>query len=277
MHAHRHLLRILPLALVWQAAAAQTLQIVFQNGRSIPASSLVLQGDKLVVKTAEEGFSAGQAFPLAMADHVYGEKPAAIGQAIALALGGKPEDARKLLLPIVNEHRITAKIPGNFWLEAARALLVAQALNGDAADCTAIGKEISDATPVQGIDSFVMLGKALLLPVLTTKWQDRELALRDLASDEMPAELRAYAAYFRGNLFKKENKNAEALEAYLSVPCLHPTGGLILNAAAELQAADLLAAQGRREEALALVHSALRVSQGTILADEANKRVANLK
>jgi tetratricopeptide (TPR) repeat protein len=75
----------------------------------------------------------------------------------------------------------------------------------------------------------------------------------------------------------KEKKNAEALEAFLSVPCLYPSGGLIFNAAAELQAADLLAALGRREEAIALLESALRVSSGTVLADEANARLTSLK
>lgn len=274
----RHLIRIAPIALAWQAAsAADPVRVVFQNGRSIPASALALQGDKLVVKAAADGFNPGQSFPLPMADHVYGEKPAAINQAIALALTGKPKEAQDLLKPVVDEQRITARIPGNFWLDAARALLVAYAVNGDATDCTNIGKEISDATPAQGIDPFVSLGKALLLPVLTTKWQDREVALRDLTTDNLPADICAYAAFFRGNVFKKENKNVEALDAYLAVTCLHPSGGLILNAASELQAADLLAAQGRREEALALVQSAIRVSQGTVLADEATKRLESLK
>jgi tetratricopeptide (TPR) repeat protein len=154
---------------------------------------------------------------------------------------------------------------------------VAHAVNGDAAECNTIGKEISDATPAQGIDPFVMLGKALLLPPLTTKWQEREDALRALTTDNLPAEVCAYADFFRGNILREHGKNPEALDAYLSVSCLHPTGGLILNAASELRAAELLAAQGRREEALALVQSALRVSHSTVLADDATKRLESLK
>jgi tetratricopeptide (TPR) repeat protein len=272
-----NILRILLITLPLHYTSAGPLQVVFQNGRSIPASSLSLEADKLVVKTAAEGFNPGQTFPLTMADHVYGEKPAEINQAIALALAGRPEEAQALLLPVVKDHRITATIPGNFWLNAARALLVAYAINGDTAETTSIGKEISGATPAQGIDSFVLLGKALLMPVLTTKAEKRELALRDLATDNLPADLCAYASFFRGNILMKEKKNAEALEAFLSVPCLYPSGGLIFNAAAELQAADLLAALGRREEAIALLESALRVSSGTVLADEANARLTSLK
>ncbi len=259
------------------APAAEAARVVFQNGRSIPIGSLTLQADKLVVQTASDGFNAGQAFPLLSADHIYGEKPAEVNQAVALLLTGKPQEAGKLLEPIVAEHRITAKIPGNFWLEAARTLLLAHAVYGDATECTAIGKEISDATPTQGIDPFVSLGKALLLPALTTKAADRDVALRDLTTDNMPADVCAYASFFRGNLLRKEKRDPEALEAYLAAPCLFPSGGSVLNAAAEIQAAELLAALNRREEAIALLKSAIRDASGTFLADEANKRLESLK
>jgi tetratricopeptide (TPR) repeat protein len=263
-------------AIAAPVSAEEPARVVLQNGRSIPVSALALQGDKFVVKTAADGFEAGQAFPLQSAYHIYGDRPAAVNQAVALLLTDKPKDARQLLLPVVSEQRITARIPGNFWLNAARALLVAHALNGEAAECAAIGKEISEATPAQGIDPFVFLGKALLMPA-SSGFEDRQTALLDLITDTQPADMCAYASFFRGSLFKKEKKTPEALEAYLVTPCLYPTGGLLLNAAAELQAADLLAVLGRREEALILVKSALRVSAGTVLADEANKLLANLK
>lgn len=258
------------------SAADNAPQVVFLGGRSIPLSALALQGDKLVVKTAGDGFNVGQIFTLFSADHVYGDKPAAINQGIALLLMDKPKDAQKLLEPVVAEHRPTAKISGNFWLEAARALLVASALNGDAGVCAALGKEISDATPAQGIDSFVTLGKALLLPP-ATKADDRLIALRDLTVDTLPADTRAYAFYFCGSLYKKEKRNPEALEAYLSVPCVVPTGGMVINAAGEIQAADLLTALGRREEATALLTSVARDAPGTVLVDEAHKRIESIK
>lgn len=263
-------------ALTTLSDAADAARVVFQNGKSIPIGALTLQGDNLVVQTESDGFKTGQTFPFQSADHVYGEKPAAVNKAVALLLMGKPKDAQKLLEPVVAEHRITAKIPGNFWLESARALLVAHAVNGDSKECVEIGKEISDAAPGQGVDAFVTLSKALLLPA-TAKAEERELALRDLTTGNQPAEVCAYASYFRGNLFKKEKRNPEALEAYLAVPCLFPSGGLILNAAAEIQAADFLTQEGRRVESTALLNSALRDAPGTILADEANKRLESLK
>lgn len=263
------------LPLSW-ASAAEPTRIVFQNGRAAPISALALQGDKLVVTAAIEGFSGGQAFPLATADHVYGEKPAELNPAVALLLSGKPAEAIKLLEPIVATQRITAKIPGNFWLEAARAALVAYAVEGNSAKCVEIGKEISDATPAQGIDPFVSLGKALLMPA-SGKAADKETAFHDLTTDNLPADVSAYASFYRANLLKSLKRNPEALEAYLMVPCLYPSGGMILNGAAELNASEFLAALGRRVEAVALLNSSVRDSTGTLVAVEANTRLESLK
>lgn len=251
--------------------------MVLQSGRAIPAAALSLEGDQFVVKTTIEGFTAGQSIPVSSVDHIYGEKPAQFNQAVALALTGRSKEAKDMLLPVVKEHSITAKIPGNFWLDAARALLVAHALNGDAAATTAIGKEIADATSSQGMEPFVLLGKALLMSDKSTSDEDRQSALRDLTSDSLPDDLRAYASYFRGNILRQSIKNTESLDAYLSVPCLYPSGGLILNAAAELKAADLLAELKRPDEAVVLVQSALRASTGTVLEHLANTRLESLK
>lgn len=268
------------------ASAAEPIRIIFQNGRSIPISAVTLQADKLVIKDAADGFTAGQSFPLSSADHVFGDKPAPINPAIALLLTDKPADSLKLLEPIVAEQRITAKIPGNFWLEAARAALVGYALTGNSAKCAEIGEEISDATPAQGIDPFVSLGKALLLPS-STKLEERSVALRDLTTDNLPGDVCAYATFFRGQLLKGTKRNAdvaearkqdaETLEAFLMVPCLFPTGGMILNAVAELNASQYLVTLGRRDEAVALLKSSIRQSADTIVIADANKRLESLK
>jgi hypothetical protein len=273
------------LPLSW-ASAAEPVQIVFQNGRSVPISSVALQGDKLTITAAFESFTPGQSFPLAMADHIFGEKPAELNPGIGLLLMGKPADALKLLEPIVAAQRVTAKIPGNFWLDAARASLVAYAASGNSAKCVEIGKEISDATPAQGIDPFVSLGKALLLSSSTSA-ADRQVALGELTTDNLPADVCAYASFFRGNLLsdlkrdpdpvKAVKQNADTLESYLMVPCLYPSGGMILNSVAELKAAELLVNLDRREEAVALLTSSVRESAGTSVAVEAAKRLESLK
>ncbi len=258
--------------------AADPINLVFENGRSIPLSAVTVQGETLKVSAPAEGFNPGQSFPLAAIDHVFGDKPSEIYAGIALLLMDKPDDAIKLLEPLIAAQSATAKIPGNFWMEAAQAVLVAYAIQGNTAKCTAIGKEISDATPAQGIDPFVTLGKALLLPSSASA-KDREVALTDLLTDNLPADVSAYAAFYRAKLYASTKREEEALDSYLTVSSVYPSGGLILNAAAELRASEILSAKGkdRREEAIALLNSSILHSAGTLVSAEANKRLESIK
>ncbi len=258
------------------ARAADEARIVFQNGRSIPISAVSVQAEQITVMTAVDGFTAGQKFPLLSADHVYGDKPEAMERAVALILTDKASEALGLLEPVLISQQPSAKIPGNFWVEAARTALVGYAMTGNSAKVTALGKEIADATPQQGADPFSSLAKALMLPN-TTSDTDLETAFKDLTTDNLPAALCAYASFFRGNVLKGAKKDAEALEVYLAVPCLYPSGGRILNAAAELNAAEYLTTLGRRDEALALLNSCVIDASGTLLVAEANKRLESLK
>jgi hypothetical protein len=278
MSSSTSIAHIIPTALALSVAPlfAAPAELVFKNDSSIPVTAVQIVQDKIVIKTAVEGFTAGQSFPLQSADHIYGERPAEMNRGIALLLLDKPREAIAQLEPVVAAHRVSATIPGNFWIESARALLMAYALNGDSARSTQLGKEISDATPAPGTDPFALLGKALLMPT-SAKFEERELALKDLTTGDFPAEVAAYASFFRGKLFKAEKKNSEALEALLSVPGLYPTGGLTLNAAAEILAADILGLLDRRPEATALVKSASLVANDTILSEEINKRLESLK
>lgn len=272
------LARLLPIAIVFAAAPlmADPTQLVFQNGRTVPLSSVDVAQDQILIKTAGNGLNVGQQFPLSAISHVFGERPAELNQAIALLLFDRPKEAIALLEPLLSAHRVSARIPGNFWLESARALLVCYAVTGDAARCTQLGKDISDATLLQGNDPFVSLGKALLMPSSVNP-EDRDVSLKDLTADDMPADVAAYASFYRARPLKEQKKNAEALQALLAVPCLYPSGGLILNAASEILAADMLAGLTRTDEATRLINSAMRVAQGTILTDEANKRLESLK
>jgi len=264
------------LALSSAPLIASSAVLVFQNGRTVPLNAVDVVQDKVVIKAAAAGFNPGQAFPLAAVSHVFGERPPELNQAIALLLVEKPQEAIAKLEPVAAAHRVSAKIAGNFWTESARALLVAYALMGDSARATQIGKDISESTPAQGSDPFVSLGKALLMSS-SASFEDRDMALKDMTTDNLPADVAAYATFFRAKLLKEQKKNPEALQAYLAVPGLYPAGGLIINAAAEIHAASLLEILNRRDEAGVLVKSALLVCQGTILAEQANKLLESLK
>ncbi|MBK1881843.1 hypothetical protein JIN85_05425 [Luteolibacter pohnpeiensis] len=259
-----------------QDQQATPLQIAFVGSRTLPFDAVTVKDDKITVKKAMNGFTQGQTFPLSLASHIQGQKPIEINQGIALLLMNKPSDALKVLEPILDEHKVTAKIPGNFWLETARAALVANALSGFKAKAEDLGKQISDATPESGTDPMVALGKALLITA-ATPLDERLALLATEASDESPADVSAYSSFFRANLLKSAKRDDEALEAYLAVSTLYPTGGMIINAAAEMNASKILASRNRREEAIALLISAKREGQGTAIADEAEKRLKSLQ
>ena len=263
-------------AIACAAAESAPVQILFQNGKSLPLTAVALQGDKLVATATAEGFREKQLLPAV--SHVFGDKPAEINQALAMLLFDreKAKEVQKMLEPVVKEHQVTAKISGNFWIESAKILMLAYALDFDAGSCTKLGKELSDATPAQGTDPMVALCRAVMVSPLA-KLEESDAALRDQPTDNLPADVCAYASYFRGDLFIKEKKPVEALDAYLRVSCLYPSGGRILNSASEIRAADLLSAAGKREEALALVNSAMLGAAGTLLVEEVNKRLESLK
>ena len=258
-------------------AQAEGSRLVLVNGRSLPLANVAFEGGKFVVKTAADSFAAGNSFPLAAASHVSGEKPAPINKGTALILLDEPSKALELLEPVVASHRVTAQVPGNYWLEAARATVLAYSLYNEPGKAEALGKEIAEATPEAGPDPVTKLGLALAMP-LTVKFDDRLKALTDLISDSNPAEISAFASYFRAKLLKKVDRNDEALESYLTVGCIYPAGGLVLTSAAEMNAAELIKMKpDRRDEALSLLSSAARGSKGTALGVAASKALEGLK
>ena len=256
--------------------AQEAPKLVFSNGRGIAVDALGVEGGKLVMKKDSDGVSAGQSFPLASATHVSGEKPAAINKAVALILMEKPDEALKLLEPVLASQKASASVAGNYWVEAARAALIANTLYNEPAKAEALGKEISDATPAPGNDPSIRLGLALAAPK-TAKLEDRTGRLSELISDTSPADISAFASFFRAKILQKNKKDDDAFQTYLSVGCIYPTGGMVITAAAELNAAEILAPLNRRDEAIALLTSATRGAKGTVVGDEAAKRLESLK
>lgn len=259
------------------ASAVDEVTIVFEknNNRSLPLDAVKLEGGKFVLKTPVEGFP-NTPFNTDLASHISGEKPPQIDEAVALLLLGKPSDALTLLEPILEKHEVTAKIPGNYWIAAARAALVANSINRSTARCNELGKAISEATPAPGDDPSVALSRAMLTP-LSVSIDDRIGALAVLAADSSPPEVAAYSCFFRGNLLKTAKKPQDALDAYLSMCSVYPTSGRVINAAGELSAANILADLGRREEAVLLLEAALRDGRNTAIGTEAEKRIPLVK
>jgi len=274
---HSFILRgsaILGIALSALASAQDETSIVFTVSgvsKSIPIDKLTFANGKFTVKDPGDKFPAVP-LDISWASHVSGEEPPQIAEAVSLLLMNKPSDAVTLLEPVLEKHAITAKVPGNYWIRAARAALVAHSINRATARCADIGKAISDATPVAGDDPSVALSNAMLTP-LAVKIDDRIAALEALANDASPPEVSAYACYFRGNLLKTARKDALALDSYLSIPARFPTCGRVIIAGAELNAAEILAKLNRRPEAILCLEDAVREGKGTGLGAEAEKRI----
>jgi hypothetical protein len=258
------------------ARAADPLRVVFKGGRSLPVEALTVENGQFKVLAGQDNFTTGQTFKTDLADYISGEKPEAINRGVAFILLDKPVEAIAQLEPVLASQKATASVQGNYWIETARALLIAYARIGNNAKMEALGKELADATPETGTDPGMLLAKAITLP-LSTKLDDRLNAFGDLTGDKNPVDVSAYAAFFRANALSRTKREAETLQGYLVVPCLYPTGGSVINGAAELFASELLAKQSRREEAVALLQAAIHDAPGTAIADEAKKRLESLK
>lgn len=253
------------------------LRLVCLNGKSLPLAALQPQGNDFVVATTVPDFAQGQVLSAAVISHIEGERPKALNQAIALLLSRRAKEARQLLEPIYLSQLSVGKIPGNDWVEATRMLLLCHATMGDAKKCSELGKQIADATPQQGIDPFANLSKALLMPASSSTAEDRIAAFQMVLTDDQPSSVRAFASYFLAEFFLNEKKSADALKCFYAVTNLYPFTNQIVCAAAQLKAAELIAAQNQRAEALVLVESAQLSATDTIIAEEAAKRLLSLK
>lgn len=259
-----------------EAAAPSGPMVVFRTGRSIPLAAIAPQGENFVVREAVAGYAAGAAIPAASISHVSGEKPAALSIGTGQFLMGQPRDAIKTLEPLVSSLKSAAKISGSYWVESARVLVLAYAQEKETAKIDPLVKDISDATPTPGTDPVGRLAKALATPV-SSGFEARVGALNDQISDSNLVEMSAFASFFKGRLLEEEKKNTEAIQAYLTVGCLYPSGSVLTTSAAELRSATLLAAKdGRRDEAVSLMKSAAIGGEGTAIGENAKKRVDSL-
>lgn len=257
-------------------AAPEEPLLVFRTGRSIPLSAVAQQGENFVVRQAVAGYAAGTVIPRNIITHVSGEKPPALSLGTGQLLTGHPAEAIKILEPLVTSLKPTAKISGNYWIDAARVLVLSYAQEKETTKAEPLIKEISEASPAPGIDPVGRLAKALATPV-SAGFDARMAALDAQISDSNPTEISAFASFFKGRLMEEEKKTSGAIEAFLTVGCLYPSGAVLTTSAAELRAGLLLAAKPeRRLEAVALIKSAAQGAANTPIAAEAQKRLASL-
>lgn len=259
-----------------QQTGPEPVRIVFQGGRSLPLEALELKGNQFTVLTAGDQFTQGQTFATTLADHIYGDKPEALNRGVALLLMNDPVKSLGALEPLLVSQRVSAPVPGNFWVEAARASILGYASMGNKAKVDALAKELADATPDPGVDPILALANAMMLPVMS-KIEVKLAAYNELINDVTPADVAAYASFFKAGVLRKAKRDAEALDSYLAVSTLYPTGSGILNGAAQLNASEFITQQPRRSESVALVTAAARYAKDTPIGDDAKKRLEGMK
>jgi tetratricopeptide (TPR) repeat protein len=265
-----------PAAQASAAEDAQPLRIVFQGGRTVSLEALKVEGDQFVVVSAEGDLTVGQKVPIAAADHMFGDKPAAVNEGIALLLLGNSEKAIATLEPVLESQKVTASVPGNFWLESARGAVLAYANMANGPKVDALLKELKETNKGKGTDTLGDLAKVLMLPS-ATKIEQKVAAFDALINDVSPTDVAAYATYFKGEALKKAKRDVEASESFLVAPTLYPTGNGVLNGAAELSASEFLIRKNRVDEAVSLLNSAARSAPNTSVATEAQKRLQSVK
>lgn len=270
-------LAALPLAAQSDAVAATGPLLVTRTGRSIPLSAVVLQGTNFTVKEAAPGLPANTVIPLNSIDHVSGEKPPELAAGTALLLMGQPRETIKKLTPLVASLAPTAKISGSYWIEIARMNALAYAMEKESAKSDALIKEISDATPATGMDPINRIAKVMALPKLA-ETKVIVAAYEPHIGDLNPPEISAIASYFKGLAQQEAKDSTSALRSFLTIGCLFPSGTVLLTSAGEYQAGVILSAnKDRREEAVSLLKSAAIGASGTLIAEEAKKRLESLE
>lgn len=330
------------------APTAVPLRIVFQQGVAIPIDALELQGEELVTTREVSGTPAGTRIPLGDGIYVTGAKPAGTTNGLALLLENKPAEALAQLGPVLNSHLVTARTPGNFWVDTARIAAVAYSMNGDASGLQQVA-DILEST--QGAaDPMIAVAEELSKESIFTAEAKVERLLEKV-NDANPTIVNALIYYFVGELRRSQlqagaagdtgaapaeateaaeaaepeaaaeepagdasadavataapdaaadpeatdeeeaaaaeaasaaEAKAEALsqtlEAYLTVPNAYPSGDLLINAAAEYQAAGLLLDDpDRLAEAQALLRSSMRGAAGSPLAELVKPRLDSVK
>ena len=225
-------------------ARPEPIRIVFQNGRSVPVSARGAARRQARRQDRRGGIHRqGQTFPLESADHVYGDKPAELNPAIALLLTGKPAEALKLLEPVVAAAPDHRENPGKL-LAGSRPRRAWSPTPSTATPPSAPTSARKSPTPPRLRASIRLSHSArpCCCPS-STKVEDRAIALEDLTTDNLPADVCAYASFFRGNCSRTPNgadpttpqTGQKPSRPISMVPCLFPSGGMILNAVAELE------------------------------------------
>lgn len=162
-------------------------------------------------------------------------EPEALGEARRCLEQGDRHGGLSVLKPLLEQFRPFARLPGSWWVAAARLRLQALDPEAEPAELARAARELAAFT-----DDPEAVGEARLalteLEIRAGRSRLAQTMLDSVLAGSVPAPVRARAWLLRGDIAFAERRFEEAIEAYLRIPVFH-------SAYAELVPAALLAAE----------------------------------
>jgi hypothetical protein len=262
--------------------------IIFKGGVVIPLDSVQIAEGRITITKDVPGFVRDQSYPLDTIDRIGGAEPLEFRKSVAEILVGNPLEAIKLLTPIIAQQRFFAAIPGNFWVEAMRLNMLANALAGRASKVDEIARDMNQTAKKEAAgDSTAELARMIASPI-NPKPDARAKDLSKFVNDLHSAELNGIALFLAADVLLKAHKDDEALDIFISASSIYPTAGPSVVAACEFRTADLILRLNRtpeiqeskissKSEALATFKSAAKYGADTIIAQLAGEKIKSLE
>ncbi len=262
--------------------------VILKGGAVAPLDAIQIADGKITIIKEIPGFVPDQSYPVDIVDRIAGAEPLAFRKAVAEMLVGKPAEAINLLRPIVEQQRQTAAIPGNFWVEAMRLNMLANALAGRNSKIDEISRDMNQTAKKEAAgDSTAELARLIASPS-NPKPEARVKDLSLFANDLRSNELNGIALYIAADILAQAHKEEEALDIFISVPAIYPTSGPSVVAACEYRTADLILRLNRnpeipdshtcsKSEAIVTFKSAAKYGEETVVEQLAGEKIKSLE
>lgn len=266
-----------PAAAAPSTPAAGQAMVFFKQGFQIPLDSVAVKGSDVELTKQVPGRVVGQKFPISSVESVGVDVPPAIVQAMAKILDKAPAEAPGIIDPVRATFEPYLALPGSLWHQAMRIKVLAY---GAASDRRALDTTLAELMKQKpALEDTATIELARILAETGSRPDQRIERLGAFQGDHRTPTTNAIAQYFLAETLAAQNKDAEALDAYLRVPCLNPTAEPVVVAACAVRAGARIQRLGpdRKAEAAHLFRSATGPAAGTSFAETAAASLKDLQ
>ncbi len=259
-----------------QPAAGQAM-VFFKQGFQIPLDSLAVKGSDIELTKQAPGRVVGQKFPITSVETIGVDAPPAIVLAMGKILDKAPAEAPGIIDPVRTTFEPYLALPGSLWHQAMRIKVLAYGAAGDRRALDTTLAELMKQKPA--LEDTATIELARILAETGSRPDQRIERLAAFQGEHRTPTTNAVAQYFVAETLAAQNKDAEALDAYLRVPCLNPAAEPVVVAACEVRAGLRVQRLGptRKAEAAQLFRSAAGPAAGTSFAETAAASLKDLQ